>query len=62
MTVLLNTLPLSIPQRDFFSSLLVENHEAFAALGFAKVAQSAHPGFDRPTSITMRKPVRRMCT
>lgn len=36
---------------------LVENHETFAALGFAKVAESAHPGFDRPTSITMRKPV-----
>jgi N-acetylglutamate synthase-like GNAT family acetyltransferase len=37
---------------------LVENHETFAALGFAKVGESAHPGFDRPTSITMRKPVR----
>lgn len=36
---------------------LTENHETFAALGFAKVAESAHPGFDRPTSITMRKPV-----
>ena len=37
---------------------LIENHETFAALGFSKVAESAHPGFDRPTSITMRKPVR----
>lgn len=37
---------------------LIENHETFAALGFFKVAESAHPGFDRPTSITMRKPVR----
>lgn len=36
---------------------LVENHQTFAALGFAKVAESAHPGFDRPTRITMRKPV-----
>lgn len=36
---------------------LNENHETFAALGFVKVAESAHPGFDRPTSITMRKPV-----
>jgi GNAT superfamily N-acetyltransferase len=36
---------------------LIENHETFAALGFGKVAESAHPGFDRPTSITMRKPV-----
>lgn len=36
---------------------LIENHVTFAALGFAKVAESAHPGFDRPTSVTMRKPV-----
>ena len=36
---------------------LIENHETFAALGFSKVAETAHPGFDRPTSITMRKPV-----
>jgi GNAT superfamily N-acetyltransferase len=36
---------------------LVDNHATFARLGFAKVAESAHPGFDRPTSITMRKPV-----
>ena len=36
---------------------LIENHETFAALGFARVAETAHPGFDRPTSITMRKPV-----
>jgi GNAT superfamily N-acetyltransferase len=36
---------------------LTENHATFAALGFSRVAESAHPGFDRPTSITMRKPV-----
>ena len=36
---------------------LIENHETFVALGFSKVAESAHAGFDRPTSITMRKPV-----
>ncbi len=34
---------------------LVENHLTFAALGFKKVAESAHPGYNRPTSITMRK-------
>lgn len=34
---------------------LVENHRAFAALGFVKVAETAHPGYDRPTSVTMRK-------
>lgn len=31
------------------------NHTAFAKLGFKEVARTAHPGFDRPTSITMRK-------
>lgn len=36
---------------------LVENHATFAALGFKKVAESAHPGYSRPTSITMRKQV-----
>jgi ribosomal protein S18 acetylase RimI-like enzyme len=36
---------------------LIENHKTFAALGFSKVGESAHPGFNRPTSITMRKPV-----
>jgi N-acetylglutamate synthase-like GNAT family acetyltransferase len=36
---------------------LTENHATFASLGFAKVAETAHPGFDRATSITMRKPV-----
>jgi GNAT superfamily N-acetyltransferase len=34
---------------------LTENHAAFASLGFAKVNEYAHPGYDRPTSITMRK-------
>ena len=32
---------------------LVENHRAFAALGFEKAGETAHPGFDRPTSVTM---------
>lgn len=36
---------------------LVENHAAFAALGFKKVAESSHPGYNRPTSITMRRRV-----
>jgi len=34
---------------------LVENHQTFAALGFEKVAETAHPGYTRPTSITMHK-------
>jgi GNAT superfamily N-acetyltransferase len=36
---------------------LHENHATFAALGFQKVAETAHPGYTRPTSITMRKPL-----
>jgi GNAT superfamily N-acetyltransferase len=35
---------------------LTENHATFAALGFAKVAETAHPGYTRPTSITLRRP------
>ncbi len=38
---------------------LVENHRTFAALGFRKVAESAHAGYSRPTSITMQRPVAR---
>ncbi len=34
---------------------LIENHAAFAALGFQQVALTAHEGFDRPTAITFRK-------
>jgi ribosomal protein S18 acetylase RimI-like enzyme len=34
---------------------LVENQRAFAALGFVEVGRSAHPGYARPTSITMRR-------
>lgn len=34
---------------------LTENHAAFTALGFVEVARTAHPGYDRPTSITFEK-------
>lgn len=34
---------------------LVENHAAFAAMGFVKTAETSHQGYDRPTAITMRK-------
>ena len=34
---------------------LGENHAAFAALGFQRVGETAHPGFDRPTSLTLQK-------
>jgi GNAT superfamily N-acetyltransferase len=33
---------------------LTENHAAFARMGFVKTAETAHEGFARPTSITMR--------
>jgi len=36
---------------------LAANHAAFAAMGFAQVAETAHPGYDRPTSLTFRKPL-----
>ncbi len=36
---------------------LVENQQAFAALGFRQVAATAHPGYSRPTSLTFRKTV-----
>jgi GNAT superfamily N-acetyltransferase len=36
---------------------LIENHRTFEALGFAKVGETAHAGFARATSITMRKPI-----
>ncbi len=34
---------------------LVENHRFFGNLGFIKTGETAHAGYDRPTSITMRK-------
>jgi ribosomal protein S18 acetylase RimI-like enzyme len=34
---------------------LTANHRAFAALGFVETGRTAHPGFVRPTSVTMRK-------
>ena len=36
---------------------LTENHAAFARMGFVKTAETAHAGFARPTSITMRAKV-----
>ena len=34
---------------------LVENHAAFAAMGFRRTAENAHPGYHRPTNVTMRR-------
>jgi N-acetylglutamate synthase-like GNAT family acetyltransferase len=36
---------------------LIENHLTFGALGFVRVAETAHPGYSRATSITMRRRV-----
>lgn len=37
---------------------LTENHAAFAALGFTETGRTAHPGHSRPTSVTLRRPLR----
>ncbi|AZO71887.1 MAG: GNAT family N-acetyltransferase [Mesorhizobium sp.] len=34
---------------------LAANHATFARLGFRETGRTAHEGYDRPTSITMRK-------
>ena len=34
---------------------LAGNHKTFARLGFVETGRTAHPGYDRPTSITMLK-------
>ncbi|MEM7176616.1 MAG: nucleotidyltransferase family protein [Pseudomonadota bacterium] len=36
---------------------LSENHAAFARMGFHETGRTRHPGFDRPTSVTMQKPL-----
>jgi GNAT superfamily N-acetyltransferase len=36
---------------------LTENHAAFARMGFVKSGETAHEGYNRPTSITMRAKV-----
>lgn len=37
---------------------LTANHAAFARLGFRETARTAYAGYERPTSITMRKVLR----
>ncbi|KMW60538.1 Protein export cytoplasm protein SecA ATPase RNA helicase [Candidatus Rhodobacter oscarellae] len=34
---------------------LTENHAYFARQGFAETGRTAHPGYDRPTSLTMTR-------
>lgn len=36
---------------------LADNHAIYRRLGFVEVGRTAHPGFDRPTSVTYRRAV-----
>lgn len=36
---------------------LVENQRLFETMGFTELARTAHEGYDRPTSITYRRPL-----
>jgi phosphinothricin acetyltransferase len=40
---------------------LLENQRAFARLGFVKVSDDCHSGYDRVTEITMQKPLTKDC-
>ena len=35
--------------------VLVDNQRLFESLGYREIGREAHPGFDHPTSINMRK-------
>jgi ribosomal protein S18 acetylase RimI-like enzyme len=37
---------------------LTENQATFRAMGFVETGRTAHPGYDRPTSITFRRALR----
>lgn len=38
--------------------VLTDNQRLFNSLGYGEISREAHPGFDHPTSINMRKPLR----
>jgi ribosomal protein S18 acetylase RimI-like enzyme len=38
--------------------VLTDNQRLFTGLGYQEISREAHPGFDHPTSINMRKPLR----
>lgn len=38
---------------------LPDNQRLFASMGYVEIGREAHPGFDRPTSINMRKSLER---
>jgi ribosomal protein S18 acetylase RimI-like enzyme len=37
--------------------VLTDNRRLFQSLGYREISREAHPGFDYPTSINMRKPL-----
>jgi GNAT superfamily N-acetyltransferase len=49
---------LGLPMLELQSRVeLTENHATFRALGFVQSGATAHPGYDRPTSLTFTKTV-----
>lgn len=49
---------LGLPALELESRVeLTGNHAAFAAMGFARTGATRHPGYDRPTSLTFRRPL-----
>jgi len=50
---------LGMPRIELQSRIeMTENHAIFTRFGFARAGETAHPGYDRPTSVTMRKELR----
>ncbi|MCU0901012.1 MAG: GNAT family N-acetyltransferase [Cypionkella sp.] len=49
---------LSLPVVELQTRIeLVENHAAFAAMGFSEVGRSSHAGYSRPTTLTFQRRV-----
>lgn len=49
---------LDLPELELQTRIeLTANHAAFRAMGFEEVTRAAHPGYDRPTTLTFRRPV-----
>jgi GNAT superfamily N-acetyltransferase len=49
---------LGLPVLELQSRIeLIENHAIFRKLGFVQTGATAHPGFDRPTSLTFRRAI-----
>lgn len=49
---------LGLPELELQTRIeLIDNHATFIAMGFRQTGTTAHPGFDRPTSLTFRRRV-----